>query len=76
MTIGNSKKIYIINGKDYPIETVRQELHDEEFPYNFHFGRLAAQLIEADEVWTFGDVINEKDYVTAIELGKSIWVMG
>ena len=74
--MGNDKKVYIINAPDYPIEKIRQELHDEGYPYNFHFGKDAQALIAADEVWTFGDCSYEADYVTARNIGKSIWVMG
>lgn len=74
--MGNDKKVYIINAADYPMEKIKEELHDKGYPYNFHFGRDMDALTNADEVWTFGDVIGQTDYHIAKNLGKSIWVMG
>lgn len=74
--MGNDKKVYIINAVDYPMEKIKEELHDEGYPYNFHFGKNSKALLEADEVWCFSDCSYEADYITAVNLGKSIWQMG
>ena len=74
--MGNDKKVYIINAKDYSMERIKEELHDEGYQYNFNFGRDATALNYSDEVWIFGDCSKETDYVTAVNIGKSIWVMG
>ncbi len=74
--MGNDKRVYIINASDYPMEKIKEELHDEGYPYNFHFGRDIDALTNADEVWCFSDCSNEEDYKIAVDLGKSLWQMG
>lgn len=76
MITGNYKKVYIVNAPDYPIMKIKKELEEEGYPYNFHFNRNADYLLDADEVWLFGDYSNESEYLTAKEKGMSIWVMG
>ena len=74
--MGNDKKVYIINGVGYSMDKVKDDLHNERYPYNFHYDKNPQALIDADEVWLFGDCKNESDLINAVSLGKSVWIMG
>ena len=76
------RDVYVIIGKGYNIEKVREELQLENYKHNFAFGELLTDeqktiaMIQSDEVWVFGNVVANKEYNLALINSKDIWVMG
>ena len=75
-------KVYVIyNPFGITQEEIMQIFLEEGYTHNFHFGNLAEcvssmeYLIDANEVWTFGNCDYIEDYKMAVRLGCDIWRM-
>ena len=74
--------VYVIFGRQFSIDEIKQELMEEGYSHNFFFGHgkdydeKMKGLEVADEVWTFGDVKGYEDYEMALVRNLDIWVMG
>lgn len=77
------KKVFvIINEAQFTKHEVMKQLKEENYDFDFYFGRIGYQdfadleLAHAEEVWCFGECKDMKEFKMAKELGKDIWVMG
>lgn len=76
------RNVYVIVGKGYTVEKVKEDLRLERYNHNFAFGEMLTDdqktigIVQADEVWTFGNVVANKEYNLALINQKDIWVMG
>ena len=74
--------VYVIFGRQFSLDEIKQELKEEGYTHNFFFGHRKSYdekmkgLEVADEIWTFGDVKGYEDYEMALVKGKDIWIMG
>ena len=74
--------VYVIFGRQFSIDEIKQELKEEGYNHNFFFGHRKSYdekikgLEVADEVWIFGDVKGYEDYEMALVRNLDIWVMG
>lgn len=71
----NVKKVAVLIGKGYTEDRVRKEIKEEGYTFAFYFGSYHEMIIEADEVWTFGDCSDLNEYKFAVARGCELWDM-
>lgn len=78
------KKVFIIyDPLKYTADDVLKSLHEEGFKHYYKLcsdddvaGNISQYLLDAHEVWTFGDVDRAYEVRLARELGCDLWIMG
>lgn len=77
-----TKKVFIVyDTEKYSKKMIMDDLYGERFPYSFKFHTdvtdelVGVYVMEADEVWTFGEVSDLPTFKLAIQEGKDIWYM-
>lgn len=76
------KRVLIIYDPErYTKQMILEDLREENFSYSFKFFNDVAEeviggyVVDADEVWTFGDVDPLPVFKFAKQEGKDIWEM-
>lgn len=71
----DEKRVYVIVGSGVTKHGIKADMEKEGYPFNFHFDGDKTALEQADEVWVFGDYLNNNDYQYAYDKGLDIWYM-
>ncbi len=77
-----TKKVFILyDSEKYSKKMIMDDLFEEKFPYSFKFYSdlrdelVSLYVMEADEVWVFGEVEELPAFKLAMQEGKDLWHM-